>query len=167
MVDIVEKSVRSKMMSSIRGKNTKPEMLLRRFLHARGYRYRLHVRALPGSPDLVLRKFNLIIFVHGCFWHQHDGCRYAYTPDEKRDKWQEKFAGTLQRDKSHLSQLMGAGWRVFIIWECGLTKGKPVRSLDWLPGAIADMEIQFIDWPTPYSDDVNQLSINASGKCHI
>lgn len=147
MVDIVEKSVRSKMMASIRGKNTKPEMQLRRFLHARGFRYRLHVSSLPGSPDLVLPKFNLVIFVHGCFWHQHDGCRYAYTPDEKRDQWQEKFAGTLQRDQRHLCHLRDSGWRVFLIWECGLTKGKPAPSLDWLPAAIVDTTIHFIDWP--------------------
>lgn len=149
MVDIVEKSVRSKMMAANKAKNTKPELLLRQFLHGKGFRYRIHVRSLPGSPDLVLSKYKLVIFVHGCFWHQHAGCRFASTPDERREQWQQKFSGTLARDSRHISELRQAGWRVFVIWECGLTKGTPRQPLDWLPRAIANTNSDFLSWPLP------------------
>lgn len=147
MVDIVEKAVRSRMMAAIRGKNTQPEMLLRRFLHANGFRYRLHVRTLPGSPDIVLPKYCLVIFVHGCFWHQHCGCKYAAKPDERSQKWEEKFTGTLERDRRHILQLQEAGWRVFTLWECGLSKAKPRLSLEWLPEMIKNCDVRFFDWP--------------------
>lgn len=149
MIDIVDKSVRSKMMAANKAKNTKPELVLRRFLHHLGFRYRIHVRSLPGSPDLVLPKYRLAIFVHGCFWHQHPGCRYATTPDAQGEKWREKFQGNLIRDERHISQLHSMGWRVFLIWECGLTKGKARPSLDWLPDAIKDYDNTFRSWPDP------------------
>ena len=149
MVDIVEKSVRSRMMAANKAKNTKPELLLRRYLHGKGFRYRIHVRSLPGSPDLVLSKYKLAIFVHGCFWHQHAGCRFASTPDERRDQWQAKFMETKARDSRQISALQQAGWRVFLIWECGLTKGREHQSLDWLPEAIRNATLDFISWPQP------------------
>lgn len=124
MVDIVSEAVRSRMMASIRGKNTKPEMTVRRFLHGKGFRYRLHVRSLPGCPDLVLPKYRVAIFVHGCFWHQHVGCRYAAIPDNNYEKWQLKFAKNIERDKRNVDQLVADGWRVVIVWECS------VRTLD-------------------------------------
>ncbi|MTV56103.1 DNA mismatch endonuclease Vsr [Massilia buxea] len=149
MIDIVDKLVRSRMMAANKAKNTKPELLLRRFLHGKGFRYRIHVRSLPGSPDLVLAKYNLVIFVHGCFWHQHVGCRFATTPDERREQWQAKFAGTLARDAQHITALRQGGWRVFLIWECGLTKGQAGQSLEWLPEAVRDASLDFISWPEP------------------
>ncbi len=120
MTDIVDKATRSRMMSSIRGKDTKPEMAVRRLLHAAGFRYRLHRKDLPGKPDLVLPKYNLVIFVHGCFWHRHPGCHYAYTPASNSDKWKAKLEGNRQRDQIQQQQLLDMGWRVLVIWECGL-----------------------------------------------
>lgn len=120
MTDIVDKATRSRMMSSIKGKDTKPELAVRRLLHAAGFRYRLHRRDLPGKPDLVLPKYNLVIFVHGCFWHQHQGCHYAYTPASNSEKWAAKLEGNRQRDQVQQQQLLDMGWRVLVIWECGL-----------------------------------------------
>lgn len=117
-MDIVDPQKRSKMMSGIKGKNTKPELLLRSALHKLGYRYRLHVKELPGKPDLVLPKHKTVIFVHGCFWHQHPGCKYAYMPKSNIDFWQKKLAGNTERDKKHHSQLLATGWNVVTIWEC-------------------------------------------------
>ncbi|WP_417764796.1 very short patch repair endonuclease [Shewanella chilikensis] len=120
MTDTVDQAARSRMMSSIKGKNTKPEMTVRRLLHAAGFRYRLHRKDLPGKPDLLLPKYNLVIFVHGCFWHQHQGCHYAYTPASNSEKWKEKLEGNRQRDLAQQQQLLEMGWRVLVIWECGL-----------------------------------------------
>ncbi|MCD9122288.1 very short patch repair endonuclease [Cupriavidus sp. UGS-1] len=107
-------------MSGIRGKDTSPELSVRRFLHARGYRFRLHRKDFPGTPDLVLAKYKVAIFVHGCFWHQHQGCAYAATPATRPDFWASKLAGNAERDSRHIEALIRLGWRVLIIWECGL-----------------------------------------------
>jgi len=105
-------------MSRIRGKDTKPEIIVRSMLHRMGYRFRLHRKDLPGKPDIVLPKYNTVIFVHGCFWHRHKGCKYAYTPKSRVKFWEDKFAGTVKRDKQHLKQLKENDWKVFIVWEC-------------------------------------------------
>jgi DNA mismatch endonuclease (patch repair protein) len=118
MVDIVDKETRSRMMSGIRGKNTLPEITVRKYLHSKGLRYRLHVKTLPGKPDLVLPKYRLALFIHGCFWHRHKGCRYATTPASNPEFWQKKFEANVQRDKEVTRQLKHAGWRVLVIWEC-------------------------------------------------
>ncbi|WP_081991852.1 very short patch repair endonuclease [Collimonas arenae] len=136
MVDIVSEAVRSRMMASIRGKNTKPEMTVRQFLHSKGFRYRLHVRSLPGCPDLVLPKYRLVIFVHGCFWHQHAGCRYATTPDQNSEKWQLKFAQNIERDRRNMDQLRANGWRVIVVWECSVRTAGSIASLDSLVDMI-------------------------------
>jgi DNA mismatch endonuclease (patch repair protein) len=149
MVDIVSKAVRSRMMAGIRGKNTSPEMKVRQHLHARGFRYRIHSRALPGIPDIVLAKYQLVIFVHGCFWHRHAGCRYASCPQDPQDKWGKKFRDTVVRDLRVTDKLLSENWRVFILWECGLTKGGTLESLEWLDDAIKDMSVRFLNWPTP------------------
>jgi DNA mismatch endonuclease (patch repair protein) len=107
-------------MSGIRGKNTVPEMLVRRFLHARGYRYRVHRRDLPGKPDLVLPRLKVCIFVHGCFWHRHPGCVYATTPKTRPEFWSEKFQKNVMRDLANIDALEAAGWNVLIVWECHL-----------------------------------------------
>lgn len=111
---------RSRMMSSIRGKNTRPERLLRSHLFARGFRYRLHVKGLPGSPDLVFPKFKAVVFVHGCFWHRHEGCRYTTTPRANEDFWTQKFQENIARDRRHVELLLDLGWRVGIVWECAV-----------------------------------------------
>ena len=111
---------RSRMMSSIRGKNTRPERILRSLLFARGFRYRLHVRGLPGSPDLVFPKRRAVVFVHGCFWHRHEGCRYTTTPRTNEDFWRQKFQGNVARDRRHAEMLHALGWRVAVVWECAL-----------------------------------------------
>jgi len=122
VADIVDKKTRSRMMAGIGGKDTKPEMTLRRALYAAGFCYRLHDRKLPGRPDIVMRKRNVAIFVHGCFWHRHAGCRYATTPATRPEFWQEKFCQNVERDARNIEALRAAGWRVAVVWECGLKK---------------------------------------------
>lgn len=107
-------------MSGIKGKDTKPEKLVRRFLHRAGFRFRLHDPRLPGRPDIVLRKYKAVVQVHGCFWHRHEGCGLAYSPKSREDFWAEKFAGNTKRDRNNRNQLLEAGWRVMVVWECGL-----------------------------------------------
>lgn len=105
-------------MSGIRTKNTKPELIVRRFLHSRGFRYRIHRKDLPGCPDIVLPRYRSVVFVHGCFWHQHPECRYAVMPKSNRQFWREKFRGNRERDERHRDELEALGWKVFVIWEC-------------------------------------------------
>lgn len=111
---------RSRMMSSIRGKNTWPERVLRSILFAKGFRYRLHVRRLPSSPDLVFPKYKAVVFVHGCFWHRHEGCRYTTIPKTNEDFWNQKFQRNVDRDKCDAEALRALGWRVAVVWECAL-----------------------------------------------
>jgi DNA mismatch endonuclease, patch repair protein len=118
MADIVDRATRSRMMSGIRGKHTKPERIVRSFLHRQGLRFRLHDRSLPGRPDLVLKKHKAVINVHGCFWHQHKGCRFAYTPASNPAFWRDKLAGNVERDRKNDTRLRVLGWRVLTIWEC-------------------------------------------------
>ena len=134
-MDVVDAKTRSRVMSRIRGKDTKPELMVRRFLHARGFRYRLNVRSLPGSPDIVLPKFQVVIFVHGCYWHRHPGCRLATTPATNPERWQAKFDANVARDKLTLSNLKAAGWSTLVIWECGL-RNTGTQDLAWLPDWI-------------------------------
>ena len=123
-------------MSGIRSKDTKPEMTVRRYLHARGFRYKLHARDLPGSPDLVLPKYRVAILVHGCFWHRHSGCRFATTPASNIEKWNAKFQTNIDRDARKLSSLQAAGWRVMVVWECELRRD-PVERLERLASEIS------------------------------
>ncbi len=118
MVDIVDKATRSRMMAGIGGKNTRPEMVVRKHLFAAGFRYRLHRRDLPGRPDIVLPKYQTVIFVHGCFWHRHKGCRFAAVPATNAQFWQEKLDGNVARDRRSARALRAAGWRVLRVWEC-------------------------------------------------
>src|SRR5699024_9235199 len=128
MADIVDRSTRSRMMSGIRGKDTRPELLLRRELHSRGFRYRLHAKHLPGRPDLILSKYNAVIFVHGCFWHRHSGCRYTTTPATRVQFWQAKFEANVARDLDVQQALASSGWRIAIIWECALRRSNQIES---------------------------------------
>jgi DNA mismatch endonuclease (patch repair protein) len=122
MADVVSSEVRSRMMSGIRGKDTAPEMVIRRGLHARGFRYRLHDRRLPGRPDLVLPKYRAVIFVHGCFWHGH-GCHLFKWPKTREDFWREKIQGNMRRDRAQTALLKQQGWRSTVVWECELRAG--------------------------------------------
>ena len=117
-MDSLSKERRSWNMSRIRNRDTKPELTVRSLLHRKGYRFLLHKKNLPGRPDIVLPRFKKIIFVHGCFWHRHDGCRYAYTPKSKISFWQDKFNQNIKRDKEVQDALFQLGWQVYIIWEC-------------------------------------------------
>jgi len=118
MVDIVDKATRSRMMSGIRSSNTKPEILTRKALHSLGYRYRLGSRVGKIKPDIVLTRYKVAIFVHGCFWHQHQGCKHAYSDRQRSDKWLKKFADNKERDKRVTATLLQKDWRVAVLWEC-------------------------------------------------
>jgi DNA mismatch endonuclease (patch repair protein) len=115
--DVVDAATRSRMMAGIRGKDTKPEMIVRRALHARGFRYRLHNRALPGSPDLCFPKYRSVIFVHGCFWHGHK-CKYFKWPKSRQAFWREKIQNNQARDVRSQTALANLGWRSRTVWEC-------------------------------------------------
>lgn len=148
MVDTVDSLTRSRMMSGIRSKDTKPERVIRSFLHREGFRFRLHRKVLSSRPDIVLQKYKLAIFVHGCFWHRHLGCPRATTPGTNPESWQRKFNANVERDKRNVLQLREAGWRVFVLWECAIDDQVNTR-LQWLAGAIKDVDQLFIEWPAP------------------
>lgn len=135
MPDVVDSATRSRMMSGIRGKDTKPEMVVRRGLHALGFRYRLHDRRLPGKPDLVLRSRRAVIFVHGCFWHGHD-CHLFRLPGTRQEFWKSKIEGNRQRDRQAEADLRSEGWRVALIWECAI-RGRGRIALDRLLDDLA------------------------------
>lgn len=118
MADVVNRETRSRMMAGIRSRNTKPELVIRRALHKAGFRFRLDDRSLPGRPDIVLRKHRAVVFVHGCFWHRHAGCRYAATPKTRPQFWAEKLGRNVQRDEEARVRLRHLGWRVATVWEC-------------------------------------------------
>ncbi len=118
MADIVSLSKRKEMMSSVKQRHTKPEITVRKLLHRLGYRFRLHSKKLPGTPDIVLPKYKSVIFVHGCFWHQHEGCRKARRPTSNVEFWNEKLDKNIKRDKRKESELKDLGWKVLTIWDC-------------------------------------------------
>jgi DNA mismatch endonuclease (patch repair protein) len=120
MADVHDKATRSYNMSRIRGKDTKPEILVRKFLFSKGFRYRLHDRRLPGKPDIVLAKYKTVIFVHGCFWHGHEGCRYFVIPKTRTDWWTQKINGNRAKDLKNFHKLSLDGWKVITIFECEL-----------------------------------------------
>jgi len=134
------------MMAGIRGKDTQPELLVRRALHATGFRYRLHVRDLPGKPDIVLPRYRAVVFVHGCFWHRHPGCAYATTPATRKDFWKAKLEGNRRRDLENRRRLMELGWRVFIVWECGI-RHDPDQLMSQLETALTDTAILTAEFP--------------------
>lgn len=121
MVDTISSEQRSRNMSRIRSRDTKPELVVRSMLHRAGFRFRLNVKKLPGKPDIVLPKYKIIIFVHGCFWHQHPGCKRQLIPSSRKEYWEPKLKKNTERDKLHLLSLKELGWRVGVIWECDTT----------------------------------------------
>lgn len=142
MIDVVSPAIRSRMMASIRSRNTQPEMQVRRHLHALGFRYRLHRKDLPGKPDIVLPKYQTAIFIHGCFWHGHRECRFATIPATRIEFWTVKISANQARDAAAESKLREAGWRIAIVWECAL-RSKPDETMRYLADFIISSEVSF------------------------
>jgi DNA mismatch endonuclease (patch repair protein) len=118
VADKISSSARSKNMAAIKGKDTKPEIIVRRYLHKSGYRFRLHRKDLPGKPDITLPRFKTVIFVHGCFWHRHEQCKNSVMPKSNASFWRKKLDGNVVRDKKNIDLLKEQGWKVLVIWEC-------------------------------------------------
>jgi len=131
VVDIVDRSTRSRMMKSIRGKDTAPERLVRKYLHRAGLRFRLGGAGLPGRPDIVLPRYCAAVFVHGCFWHRHQGCRFTTTPATNVEFWRAKFAANVTRDWASESRLKAIGWSPLVIWECQTSEIEALDELVW------------------------------------
>lgn len=131
VADVVNASTRSRMMAGIRGRDTLPEMRVRRYLHATGLRFRLHSRMLPGRPDLVLPRHKVAVFVHGCFWHRHPGCPHATNPSTRESFWSAKFKANVARDSRNANDVLAAGWTPLVIWECETTSGEALDALFW------------------------------------
>lgn len=129
-MDVHSKEIRSFNMSRIRGKNTKPEEVVAKYLFSQGFRYRRNVRNLPGTPDIVMKKYKTVIFVNGCFWHAHEGCKYFVLPDNNKKFWEEKLFRNRERDFEKKIQLEKLGWKVITIWECELKKDKIEETLE-------------------------------------
>ncbi|PID62109.1 MAG: very short patch repair endonuclease [Gammaproteobacteria bacterium] len=145
MTDTVDQRTRSRMMSGIRGKDTRPELLLRKALHRQGLRFRLHRKDLPGRPDIVFPRFRSVCFVHGCFWHRHENCRYTTTPATRTEFWTRKFEQNVVRDSRSADELLAAGWRVATVWECAL-RHEPADAIAarvraWLEGDLPTLVI--------------------------
>jgi len=136
MVDIVDSVTRSRMMSGIKGRNTKPELLIRSILHRRGFRFRLHVKDLPGKPDIVLPKHHAVIFIHGCFWHGHENCRLFKLPGTRPEFWQNKIYKNKENDSKAIELLLSNSWRVCVIWECRIRQDK--KDLSQVSDILSD-----------------------------
>lgn len=128
MSDIYSKEKRSEVMAAVKGRNTGPERQVRRLVHAMGFRFRLHRRDLPGSPDLVFPRFRKVVFVHGCFWHRHADCRRATLPTSNQETWKRKFERNVERDAENIRSLNAYGWTVLVIWECELRNPEKVAT---------------------------------------
>jgi DNA mismatch endonuclease (patch repair protein) len=158
MVDVVDPATRSRMMSGIRGKNTKPEILVRKALHKQGFRYRLHVKDLPGKPDLVFPKYNAVIFVHGCFWHGHN-CKYFKVPKTRTEFWLNKINDNRRRDRRVQHELAATGWRIAIVWECSVRSKINMELLD-LANQLSDWlrsDSSSAEFPTGHSLPSNTI----------
>jgi len=145
-MDTVDSDTRSRIMASVRQRNTGPEICLRRILHRAGLRYRLHDKNLPGSPDLVFPRFHAVIFVHGCFWHVHKGCKFSTKPSTRRNFWEDKFEANQKRDRRNYQTLAASGWRVLVVWECVIKGEKEMEVignevLNWLKSTVKYYEI--------------------------
>ena len=132
MADTVSKEKRSEIMSHVTGKETKPEIILRKYLFARGLRYRKNVKRLPGTPDIVFPKYKTAVFVNGCFWHGHKGCKYSHLPSSNFEYWEKKIADNIERDERKKRELEGLGYRVLIIWQCQLKSNTKIETLEAL-----------------------------------
>lgn len=144
-MDTVSREVRSRMMAGIRGKNTHPELVVRKILHANGFRFRLHHKALIGKPDIVLPRYRLCIFVHGCFWHRHAGCKYTTNPKTRVEFWEKKFYDTVHRDSRNTFSLLDNGWRILELWECGIRNR--MAELEELLKTMPESATPYLRWP--------------------
>jgi DNA mismatch endonuclease (patch repair protein) len=135
-MDVHSKEVRSYNMSCIKGKGTKPEEIVRKYLFSHGFRYRKNDKRLPGTPDIVLPKYKTVIFVNGCFWHGHEGCKYFVWPKNNAEFWKAKILQNIERDKRDFERLENAGWKVIVVWECSLKKTRRQQSLEYLMDGI-------------------------------
>lgn len=140
MADVHSKETRSFNMSQIKGKNTKPEIIVRKHLFAEGFRYRLHDKSLPGNPDIILKKFKAVVFVNGCFWHGHHSCKYFKIPKTRTEWWTEKINKNIDNDTIAMTRLKSLGWNVIIVWECDL-KNRTVETLDYLVKSLRAIKI--------------------------
>lgn len=138
MSDVHDKKTRSFNMSRIRSKDTKPEILVRKYLFAKGFRYRLHDKKLPGKPDLAFPKYKTVIFVHGCFWHGHEGCKYFVIPKTRRKWWVNKITRNKQLDAKHAANLRAAGWKIINVFECRLRPKHRDRTLNQIAMRLAE-----------------------------
>ena len=136
MSDVHSAEVRSYNMSRIRSKDTRPEMIVRKILFANGFRFRLHRADLPGKPDIVLSKYKTVVFVHGCFWHGHEGCKYFVVPKSRTEWWLNKINRNKELDQINAARLQAMGWRVIEVFECQLKKGEIEKTADWLVGEL-------------------------------
>jgi DNA mismatch endonuclease (patch repair protein) len=137
-MDVHNEKIRSYNMSRIKGSNTKPELIVRRFLHSNGFRFRIHDKSLPGRPDIVLKKYNTVININGCFWHGHEGCKYFVIPKTRSEFWQKKINDTRNRDKINSLKLHKMGWKVLHLFECQLNPKKISETLEELKEIIKD-----------------------------
>lgn len=138
IMDVHDKKTRSYNMSRIKGKNTKPEEIVRKYLFAQGFRYRKNDKRLPGTPDIVLPKYKTVIFVNGCFWHGHEGCKYFVWPQNNAEFWKEKIETNIIRDKKETDALHNLGWNVLVIWECELKAEHSKKRLDELKMSLLE-----------------------------
>lgn len=141
VADIKTKEARSYNMSRIKSKNTKPEEIVRKYLFSQGFRYRKNDKRLPGSPDIVLPKYRTVVFVNGCFWHKHEGCKYFVWPKNNAEFWQTKIESNVARDRQKEAQLIALGWNVIVVWECQLKKGTKESTLSQLASQIRDHQV--------------------------
>lgn len=139
-MDVHTKETRSYNMSQIRNKNTKPEELVRKYLYSHGLRYRKNVKNMPGCPDIVISRYNVVVFVNGCFWHVHEGCKYFKWPQNNKEFWENKLLGNKQRDAENINDLEQLGWRVLVVWECELKKQFQTERLNRLYKEITGNE---------------------------
>lgn len=137
-MDVHNKETRSYNMSRIKGRKTKPEEIVAKYLFSQGFRYRRNVKKLPGTPDIVLKKYKTVIFVNGCFWHMHEGCKYFVWPKDNSEFWKNKLLANKERDEKEKKEIEELGWKVIVVWECQLKKAERERTLNWLVEKIRE-----------------------------
>lgn len=138
-MDVHNKETRSYNMSRIKGRKTKPEEIVAKYLFPQGFRYRRNVKKLPGTPDIVLKKYKTVIFVNGCFWHMHEGCKYFVWPKDNSEFWKNKLLTNKERDEKEKKEIEELGWKVIVVWECQLKKAERERTLNWLVEKIREV----------------------------
>lgn len=138
-MDVHNKETRSYNMSRIKGRKTKPEEIVAKYLFSQGFRYRRNVKKLPGTPDIVLKKYKTVIFVNGCFWHMHEGCKYFVWPKDNSEFWKNKLLANKERDEKKKKGIEELGWKVIVVWECQLKKAERERTLNWLVEKIREV----------------------------